>query len=195
LNQVEVSRLSLELKKSQLQSKQFQEDVEKLEHDSSHDHLTGAGNRRHLDRVLSENWSSNSNETQINHLAMLDIDDFKKVNDNFSHKMGEEILQQTAKIIQIHLGENDLLFRSGGEEFVMLIKGKSRKKAINIYENIRHSIENYNWQNFHKDVSVTATLGMVSHTETQRIKRALHGADERMYHGKIKGKNRLIDKI
>ena len=195
LNQVEVSRLSLELKNSQLQSKQFQNVVEKLEHDSSHDHLTGAGNRRHLDRVLSENWSSNSKDTKSNHLAMLDIDDFKKVNDNFSHAMGDEILQQTARIIQEHLGKNDLLFRYGGEEFVILIKGKGKKEACDDYENIRQSIQNYKWQNFHKDLFVTATLGMVSNTEYQRIKRALQVADERMYHGKNMGKNRLIDKV
>jgi diguanylate cyclase (GGDEF)-like protein len=192
LNQVEVNRLSIELENVQSESKQFQNKAEKLEHESTHDHLTGAGNRRQLDRTISESWKQKSSQQYPNHLVMLDIDDFKFVNDNFSHELGDQVLRTISSIINSCIRENDRLFRYGGEEFIILVKDNSVDKTLKTFELIRHQIQNHNWSQFNPSLKVTATLGMVSNNEQEFIDKALQIADERMYQGKNSGKNILV---
>lgn len=192
LNQVEVNRLSIELESAESQKIRFQEKAQNLEHESTHDHLTGACNRREMDRTLSERWIQAPKQLNPNHLVMLDIDDFKHVNDNFSHEIGDKVLQAITSLIKTSLNENDRLFRYGGEEFTILLYNCLRTEATQLFNEIRANIEDFNWQTIAPSLKITATLGMVSASEQESIDKALHVADERMYKGKKSGKNVLV---
>ena len=171
----------------------FVEQAKSLEHESIHDHLTGSFNRRQLDRTLSENWQQPSDQTNPNHLVMLDIDDFKHVNDNYSHEIGDKVLQIISSIIKNNLNENDRLFRYGGEEFTIYLNNIRSSEASHMFEKIRSDIEQNDWNIIAKELKITATLGMVTNTEQQDINSALQMADERMYKGKKLGKNILVE--
>ncbi|MFK8012145.1 MAG: diguanylate cyclase [Marinicellaceae bacterium] len=192
LNQLEVNQLSIELKHSKIKSKDLKQQTTQLKYESLHDHLTGAGNRRQLDEQLEKNWSLQSTQDHPNHLAMLDIDDFKTINDTYSHAVGDEVLQVISSIISSEISENDKLYRYGGEEFVILLKNTESTKAHNTLNAIRQSIESYDWHKINDHLKVTATLGMVNNTEQQTIEKALNLADERMYKGKSHGKNQVV---
>jgi len=192
LNQIEVNKLSIELKNSKTLSENLKQQAKQLEHESLHDHLTGAGNRRQLDTYLNTKWIKETDHEGTNYLAMLDIDDFKYINDTFSHDLGDKVLQSISTIISSCINNNDKIFRYGGEEFVILVTNSKNQKAIDTFNTIRHRIESYDWQQLHHSLTVTATLGMVSNTEQPNIEGALKLADERMYIGKNSGKNQLI---
>lgn len=143
------------------------------------DPLTRIGNRRGLDyylhllRLLRRNI----------HTLMIDADDFKKVNDNFGHDQGDEVLKRIGSLLNTMKGRNNRSFRYGGEEFVMIIHNLDTNAVIRIAENIRRDIE---WQTWDFPRKVTVSIGLSSGTASMETVRH---ADECMYHSKQNGKN------
>lgn len=192
LNQIEVNKLSIELKTSKDKSENLQKQAQKHEHESMHDHLTGAGNRRQLDKILGQFWSESTTGNNCHHIAMLDIDDFKKINDTFSHELGDKVLQQISTIISSNIRKSDKLFRYGGEEFVIFISNADTDTAEEIYDRIRREIKKFSWSGIKESLEVSATLGMSSSCELESVEEAIKTADSRMYQGKKNGKNTLV---
>ena len=192
LNQIELNKLSIELKSVKNQSEHLQKQAQKHKYESLHDHLTGAGNRRQLDEVLAKSWVLNTSEDKSNHIAMLDIDDFKKINDTYSHEFGDKVLQHVSAIIHNNIEDDDALFRYGGEEFIIFLRDKYKEHVEEVVTRICQFIENHHWQDLQDGLTVTATLGVANSDEESSIEKALQVADERMYHGKRNGKNQVI---
>ncbi len=153
------------------------------------DPLTQTYNRNFLRDFLK---NINLSKYQI---AMLDIDYFKKINDNYGHKAGDYILAQTAEIIRDSIRPKDVLVRFGGEEFLIFFYKEKDKKtdAFEISQRIRKNLQDKNFSYEGVRIKLTASLGVVLKTgHYKTIHDAIKKADERLYLAKKQGRNKVV---
>lgn len=148
------------------------------------DNLTGAWNRRHLYNQLNER----KNESI---LAMIDIDDFKYINDNYSHMAGDYVLCKFAEIVTSMVRQTDDVFRYGGDEFIIIFYKCSKKQVALIMEEIRRKIEAYEFIFSGQKIKITMSAGIHNISEYETIEESLKKVDEELYKAKKKGKNKI----
>ncbi len=160
---------------------------ERLYNASIKDELTGAFNRRYLKNLFpSEHKKSKDKNYKIS-LIMFDIDFFKKVNDTYGHDVGDKVLKKAVEIAEKHIRKYDFLFRTGGEEFVIMLAGADKDRAYRIAEEIREDIKQYT---FEEGFSVTVSFGVTEVRENDDLETALKRADEALYESKRGGRDR-----
>lgn len=153
------------------------------------DELTGLYNRRYFNNFLKLAISTLGDTGNL-HIAMLDIDDFKVVNDKYGHPFGDTVLQRFAKILKKIESEGATACRYGGEEFLLLIPKKDRAEALHIVEKIIETV----WAQIQigENGFVTASAGFVTCTENMSYNELLQEVDKRLYAAKAAGKNRVV---
>ena len=153
------------------------------------DKLTSIYNRRYIDSKLLEKFSiiqkDSSKELSI---IFIDIDNFKSINDNFGHLVGDNILTEFAKTIKSNIRENEIIGRWGGEEFIVICECKL-KNAIDLAEKLRKIIEEKEFDSVGK---LTASFGLSSYEESDNISILIQKADYSLYKAKREGKNRVV---
>lgn len=156
------------------------------------DHLTQVYNRMYIMQVFEDAFAQYKRYQQIFSCILLDIDDFKAINDTYGHQMGDEVLKVTARQIASQLRETDSFGRYGGEEFLIILPNNSAREAQQVAEKIRTSVaqSTVGIQN----LSVTISLGvcdtqMDSPTSQDEL---LHNVDIALYEAKENGKNRTV---
>ncbi|NOX14712.1 MAG: diguanylate cyclase [Epsilonproteobacteria bacterium] len=161
----------------------------KLQELSYKDSLTGAYNRRYCDDISDKIISITQREDKILSVAMIDIDDFKKVNDTYGHDVGDQVLKFLVKTIQKNIRKGDILARYGGEEFIILFSNIRKDEAFLVLNNIRSIIQE---SILNQKVKFTISIGIADFNPNQTtIKQAIKIADERLYKVKKSGKNRV----
>ncbi len=155
------------------------------------DPLTNLYNRRHLETALSLEYAQAAAAERPLPLAMLDVDDFKQINDQFSHQLGDEVLIVVAELIRASLRDTDIAARYGGEEFVLVLPNTTTEQALKICERVRHVVETHPWASVHPDLRVTISLGLACDSSLPSHEKLLSAADANMYQAKRMGKNRL----
>ncbi len=153
------------------------------------DDLTQLSNRRHLEVVLFEILTSGEHYA----IAMLDVDHFKSVNDTFSHAAGDAVLRRIGALLRQCCREQDLPVRSGGEEFIILMRGADRDEARKICDRVKAAIEGYDWWTMLAGHAVTVSIGIATWTEVNSPNDAMALADKRLYRAKAAGRNRVVD--
>ncbi|MFK5892992.1 MAG: GGDEF domain-containing protein [Pseudomonadota bacterium] len=126
-------------------------------------------------------------------LVMLDIDFFKKVNDNYGHQAGDYVLKQTAAILLKHKRKYDLLGRYGGEEFILLLKDLSTEKSVQVSQRICQAIEAAEFIYNGKKIPITISLGVCSMPpgDIMDLTNSIFVADKLLYKAKENGRNRV----
>ena len=132
----------------------------RLERQASEDPLTGLYNRRYVDAQLSREFARARRFGQPLSVALCDLDYFKRVNDTFSHALGDEVLRVTAQLFKAHFREVDTVARYGGEEFVLLLPQTSARVATLVCEGFRRALEAYPWHELQPGLQVTAGIGI-----------------------------------
>lgn len=159
---------------------------------STTDHLTALLNRRKIDEVIEDEISSmkryNSYENGFS-ICIFDIDDFKKINDNFGHLVGDKVLKKIGELLACNLRKVDNAGRWGGEEFCVIMPHTDTKEAFKLMERIRAKIKEHDfgltWQ-------VTCSFGIATYDNTNLSKDTLiKYADTAMYKAKKEGKDRI----
>ena len=146
---------------------------------SLRDPLTGVGNRRKMNYSLLTGFLYSGNVSFI----MMDIDNFKRVNDTYGHDKGDEVLKRLGILLKLMHNHKNRCFRYGGEEFVMIVYDSDPAMALRIAENVRRDFE---WQKWDFMDGVTISLGV----STGRLSQAtLVEADKNLYYSKEHGKN------
>jgi diguanylate cyclase (GGDEF)-like protein len=153
------------------------------------DPLTRLYNRRHLENYLTEEFSRASLEQHPLPVAMLDVDDFKFVNDTYGHLIGDQVLQHLAGILHTVLRSSDMPARYGGEEFAFVLPRSTPQDALLVCERIRSTVEHYDWEAVQKGLKVTVSIGMVWDTSVTNFEKLIARADDRLYEAKRYGKN------
>ncbi|MEH6348354.1 MAG: GGDEF domain-containing protein [Bermanella sp.] len=166
--------------------------------ESQLDQLTGLSNRKTFDETITKVYdliyprnstqpgNKRSEKTPKYWLAMLDIDHFKKVNDNFGHLYGDEVLLLIAQIIKGCFREDDMVFRFGGEEFVVILRSEDRTTCQVALERLREKIANYE---FPRVGSVTISIGVTELISDTFHVTLMDYADKALYHSKGSGRN------
>ncbi len=150
------------------------------------DSLTGTWNRNHMESYLQD---CISNEEFPLSIIMIDIDYFKKVNDNYGHIVGDNILKEFVKISQEIVGKNGIVTRYGGEEFLVILPSSNIKQAYEIAEEIRKSSEkNLNL----KQDKVTISGGIAEYEQDLLMSEFIEIADKKLYEAKENGRNRIL---
>ncbi|MBV1909571.1 MAG: GGDEF domain-containing protein [Kangiellaceae bacterium] len=150
------------------------------------DALTGAGNRRALDHKLVEIVSAQSRNPSTVSLLLLDLDNFKRVNDDFGHLVGDQILIRISEIIEGRIRVTDTLYRFGGEEFVIVPLELDLDMAFQLAEQLRILVENYDLVTERK---VTISVGVAQYKQGETSESWLNRADEALYRAKNGGRN------
>ncbi|MCG1010316.1 GGDEF domain-containing protein [Salinicoccus sp. ID82-1] len=158
------------------------------EEEASIDGLTGLYNRRAFDSRVDA-LDSGKNVS----LMILDIDFFKSFNDRFGHPEGDKILRAVSRKMQSVVGEAGILSRNGGEEFAIILKGKTRDEAFEIAERLRTTIEHSHYIMHNGEfVGITISIGLASYPEqVDRIGKLYRTADEHLYIAKKLGRNQV----
>lgn len=158
------------------------------------DPLTGLHNRRYLDEKISSYLTSNQtdDESEIV-LAIVDIDFFKKINDNYGHDVGDQVLVQMARLLTGNLRERDIVCRFGGEEFVLVFKNCDLKNAHRVMERLLNFAHKRPWGNRQNSFAVTFSCGVVSAREGDYdFDKMLKLADEQLYWAKEHGRDQIV---
>lgn len=164
--------------------------LEQLEHDSLTDALTGLRNRRGLDRSLAELATAHRDDRALAAL-LLDLDDFKQVNDRFSHGTGDEVLRTVGHLLRTHTRPTDVCARFGGEEFVVLLPGCDAATARRVARDLVDRIREHPWGTVAPDLTVTTSIGFASLAEVGAPDLLLAAADRGLYAAKHDGKDRV----
>ena len=171
--------------------KELHDTIKYLERQTHEDSLTKLHNRRHFDEQFSIEFDRSKRHNQIFSLAIADIDHFKKINDNFSHMVGDQVLKEISRLMAQKCRRTDLIARFGGEEFTILLPMTKINKAIIVCERIRKTIETYDWSLIEEQLRVTISIGIVESSEFSSGNDLLQGADNFLYEAKKRGRNRL----
>jgi len=156
------------------------------------DQLTGVYNSRYLHRQLQEELSRSSRSAQVFSICMLDLDNFKNVNDQYGHLAGDDVLQFFANIIKENLRKQDRAFRFGGEEFLILLPDTTTQSAYVVAERIRESLV---LRQHFLDTGVkpvTVSIGITEYKEGDQEATLIGRADDALYRAKAAGKNCTI---
>ncbi len=183
-------------------------DADNLDQLSRTDALTNLNNRRALDEMLEtciQRWQNHGTTLSM---LLADIDHFKRFNDNFGHRIGDQALATVAKImrrIEDKLREEGVAFfpaRYGGEEFVVLLPGTDEKRAMEIAEDLRHQVERYNFiirdadgEVLKRDIHITISIGVAEVDNRWRgafNENLIDAADKALYRAKAQGRNLVL---
>jgi len=169
---------------------QLSSQIETLERDSNLDSLTNVFNRRALSIYL-ENICSKQNIKHELHLLILDLDDFKLVNDNHGHIAGDKILIFLANILKRTLRDGDKIFRYGGEEFILVLNRIDSIHCKKMATRILNQISNNNLIYKGESLNVTASIGTTTLNIGDTPDSLIARADSALYKAKAGGKNRV----
>lgn len=156
------------------------------------DYLTGIKNRRSFfnetTNLLEESILKNSNF----YILMIDIDNFKKINDTFGHALGDKVLINFCNIVNEIINKDDLFARIGGEEFCITFCDKKLSDITKTCENIRLACSKSEINIANQKITFTVSMGLSSRNYFNKIDKILHHADESLYVAKTSGKNCLV---
>ena len=161
--------------------------VTKLSNEMQQDTLTGAYKKSYFNTQLKR--LINNKEEGI--VVVLDLDDFKLINDTYGHQAGDDILKAFVKLIQDNIRGNDIFARWGGEEFLLLLEHTNIEHALKKLESLRTIIDRYTFKHVGH---MTASFGVACKEEDDDMHSLLQRADQALYQAKDKGKNCIVFK-
>ena len=161
---------------------------------SERDGLTNLYNKRIIMDKLDNLMNSFSRKKIDLSITMIDIDDFKIVNDNFGHVMGDKVLKIFADILVNEMRENDFVGRFGGEEFLIVMPGTNCEEAKIALKRALKEVNNYNWKDLGILKPITFSGGISCNYYEKSIIEFIDDADKALYLAKKEGKNRIIIK-
>ncbi|WLI14147.1 MULTISPECIES: GGDEF domain-containing protein [Pseudomonas] len=155
------------------------------------DPLTDTGNRIAMDQTLEREIEMSRRHSQPLSLLMLDIDHFKHINDTYGHSAGDEVLKAVAASIKNQLRNVDMVFRFGGEEFMILLSNTSREAAAMVGERLRFAAQAQDYEAEGKMIDLTVSIGCSTLLPGESAESLLRRADSALYVAKREGRNRL----
>lgn len=158
---------------------------------ASTDQLTGTGNRQALDKALTHEINlAQRNDTPLS-VVMFDFDHFKKLNDGYGHQFGDQVLKEIIQEVKQTIRKTDLLFRYGGEEFMLLLHKTSLTNAAAVADKIRERIASKAISLDQKSIKVSVSMGAATLHEGDITSTLIKRADDALYHAKDLGRNRV----
>jgi diguanylate cyclase (GGDEF)-like protein len=192
-NRLQAELLHLRNAELERNMRQLADQAEQFARDAQHDPLTGLGNRRHFaQRIAALREAARAAGGHDVVLMMADIDFFKRINDGFSHAVGDEVLRHVGALLRKHSRPYDLVARFGGEEFVIAFgSGLGLAQAQAVAERIRECVAAHAWHELRAGLAVTVSLGLAQARPGEPIEHTIERADAALYRAKGEGRNRV----
>ncbi|MFB6355035.1 MAG: GGDEF domain-containing protein [bacterium] len=157
------------------------------------DDLTGLFNREYWKQRTQEELERFRRYDTSLCLILMDLDNFKKINDNWGHPAGDAVLEHVADLIDENIRDTDIPCRYGGEEFAVLCPETTYDECFQLAERIRNTIENRPVEHQADQITVTVSLGIAENgKETDSLSELLEVADEALYRAKEQGRNKTV---
>lgn len=163
--------------------------IDNLSSQANTDPLTGLHNRRYAESLFTDAMKMSSAHKYC--VAMLDIDDFKHVNDTWGHLCGDEVLVFLSKFLSENVRSTDMVFRWGGEEFLLILSSVDLSSAYRVLDNLREKLQHEVIRTKSQDVSITVTIGVAVFDYTSPLK-SIQTCDDNLYIGKRREKNMVV---
>lgn len=170
---------------------QLREKSALLEYQANHDPLTGLSNRTAFYKVYNAELKRDIRYNHSLSLILFDIDNFKMINDNYGHNVGDIALKQIAELTLKNVREHDTVTRWGGEEFIVLLPETDVDGAIQVAEKIRIAIEKFEDKHIPK---FTSSFGVAQLQYEDSHESFIQRVDEALYEAKRTGKNKVVSK-
>lgn len=179
------------LQKNASMNTQMTKQMEEIKRLSVTDALTGLYNRRKFIEELEKEVNRSSRYKTPFGIIMFDIDHFKHVNDTYGHDVGDSVLKELSSLVKNRLRSVDVLTRWGGEEFIILVTAVNQEETMNLAEDIRKNIEDYDFKYVPR---VTCSFGVVvsENKDIQDTKDITKNVDIALYQAKEAGRNVVI---
>jgi diguanylate cyclase (GGDEF)-like protein len=171
------------------QNRILQETLARIEELASHDELTGVPNRRSLLRILREEMDRSDRTGMPFCTALLDLDNFKLVNDRHGHLAGDAVLKQFSVLATASLRSTDSFGRYGGEDFLMVLTGIDRDGSSLPVERLRAIVAAYDWSVHDIATPITASVGVAQYVNGETVEQLISRADNAMYAAKVAGRD------
>ncbi len=168
------------------EKKQYEEKLEIL---ATKDELTGTYNRYYYDITVPKVMERSDRYNEPLSFLLIDLDHFKKVNDTYGHQIGDEVLKKTARIAERTLRDSDILFRFGGEEFLVLMPRTTLAGAAIAGEKLRAAIESNSFAVVGRQ---TVSVGVSERLKSESLKHWFRRTDEALYRAKQQGRNLVV---
>ncbi len=159
-----------------------------LEENASLDPLTKLYNRFYFDFFIKTQLAYFDRSVESLALLFIDIDHFKRVNDNYGHKMGDKVLEEVALIILQNLRTEDTAFRFGGEEFIVSLPNCDESQAMEISKRL---LEHVSAHQFPVKEQLTISIGVTLYRKKEKVSEFIDRADQAMYYAKQHGRNQI----
>lgn len=171
----------------------LREELRKVKEEASIDPLTGLRNRRSFERALREFFRDFKKFGYPFSIIMMDLDNFKDINDTYGHLAGDKVLKEIGNILRNYLRAKDIPARTGGEEFTIILPGISKEEATLVAERLRKVIANYTVEHENTKINPTASFGVSEMREgIEAPEDLIKEADEKLYQAKRTGKNKVV---
>ena len=171
---------------------QLKSEKDKLEELAYTDPLTGLSNRRFFLEEMKRVIETARRYREPLSIMMLDVDNFKRINDEYGHDVGDMILKQLAEVIRKNTRSSDIAARFGGEEFIVALPKTDERGALMVAERIRQEFKKSKVQVDGKEIGTTVSIGIASFEEGYDLDRLIKEADEALYEAKRTGKDKVV---
>lgn len=188
----ELSHLRQRAQEAEQEAQRLREELDRMSEMASHDLLTGVLNRKGLTDVAKGELSRADRGGSQPCLALLDIDDFKRLNDRLGHLKGDAALQHLARVAKASLRPQDAVARFGGEEFVIILPDTSVTEAVEVLTRLQRELSKQFFLEGEEHILITFSAGVIQRRPDESLEEALHRADQAMYTAKRLGKNRVV---
>lgn len=175
--------------------RKLQEELSELSEAVRVDQLTGVLNRRGLDEAMTREMARAQRGGGLLSVALLDIDNFKSLNDTYGHNVGDTALQHLAKVIQTTMRPTDVVSRFGGEEFVILLPDTDLEAAVLTVKRLQRALTKQFFLGNNEKLLITFSAGVALLKSDETEAAVIHRADQSMYLAKRTGKNRVMTEI
>lgn len=183
---------AVELFLKNIKMKSLEEKINELKQENHRDKLTEINNRKYLEKILAEIVERNDIKKDDIAFYFLDVDDFKYINDNYGHLVGDRILAMIANTLKNNLRDADKAFRWGGDEFALLLFDiNNNKKLFKLLERLKLLINESFINHKQEKLSVTMSFGATKLSKKDTIESLTKRADNNMYESKKQGKNQI----
>jgi diguanylate cyclase len=151
-------------------------------------------NRRGLDaRIDALVASSDANGEPLT-LALIDVDRFKRINDTFSHSVGDTVLRRVAAIIRDQCRQDDLPVRYGGDEFLLVLANADLELGARVLGRLKETVDAHPWSREARGLDVTLSIGIAARAPGGTIAATIAAADQALYEAKAAGRDRIATK-
>lgn len=178
-----------------IKTRELKQQATNFERQARIDQLTGLANRRAFDEWLAEEFRRSKSDDRPLSLVIMDLDHFKKINDEYSHLIGDEVMRMVADVLRKHVRTGDQAARWGGEEFTLTFGGINGEQAARISERIRESIETTDFGRLAPGLGLTASFGVSDSGQAGNYEDLLRQADQALFKAKAEGRNRVVKHV